>query len=395
MKQLSILSKMYLVSLAVFPAYLHSMEPPEKHKLPTQQEGKRKKTKRTKEVGKSHLLFQLSKSLPANEHALFTAIAHDDIDKVNEALDKGAKLNATDNLRRTPLHWAAALGHNTILTRLIAAGASINAQDRYGATPLHDAVDQGNLTTVRALLQTQGIIVDTPDDSQRTPLHNAALQGNAQILHELLEHNANPNATDEEGITPLHEVALNGALALAQDLLDHRAAVDPRDNEGHTPLHNAARSGNTDIAAELLDRGADVNARDSHAQTPLFIAVVQGHLPVIEELLRQWADVNIYDETETPLLLQAARYKDKDIALLIMEMLLTKNPNVPASLIDALNGMTARPEIVALIIDYAARWGVRIPEPEWLTQWRLARQSRLPVWMAHYRFPFGSYEVQK
>ena len=50
-----------------------------------------------------------------------------------------AEVNAKDNRRWTPLHWAAAQGHKDVAELLLANKAEVNAKDKDGEMPLHYA----------------------------------------------------------------------------------------------------------------------------------------------------------------------------------------------------------------------------------------------------------------
>ena len=54
-------------------------------------------------------------------------------------IDAGADINAQDDEKNSPMHFAAAGGHATTLKMLIDAGADINAQYYKKKTPMHTA----------------------------------------------------------------------------------------------------------------------------------------------------------------------------------------------------------------------------------------------------------------
>ena len=59
-----------------------------------------------------------------------------DLAGVQAELDKGADVNAKDDIGWTPLHGAAFGGHKEIVELLIAKGAGVNATDVDGETSL-------------------------------------------------------------------------------------------------------------------------------------------------------------------------------------------------------------------------------------------------------------------
>ena len=60
------------------------------------------------------------------------AAKNGDLAGVQAELDKGVDVNAKSRTATTPLHYAAAYGHEEIAKLLIAKGANVNAKDGIG-----------------------------------------------------------------------------------------------------------------------------------------------------------------------------------------------------------------------------------------------------------------------
>ena len=111
---------------------------------------------------------------------------------VARLLLEGVDANAVDNHGRTPLHEAAApigfarrgRGAGTELVpmveHLLRSGADPSAADQNGVTPLHLCCFEGNVPTVRALLNNDTVNVNARDINHLTPSDYAnAVRGNA------------------------------------------------------------------------------------------------------------------------------------------------------------------------------------------------------------------------
>ena len=226
------------------------------------------------------------------------AAAGGDIEAVKEFLDAGVDVNATDGIRRTPLHRAAMEGHKEIVELLIAKGADVNATSVFGQTPLSEAIERRRIEIVELLIAAGADVNAKYSETGRTPLHDAAINGRKEIAELLIANGADVNAKDRGGSTPLHYAKTK---EIAELLISKGADVNAKKDDGVTPLHFAAREGHKEIVELLIANGADVYAKGG-GFTPLHYAAWNGHKEVAELLIENGAEVNAKDNYgRTPL----------------------------------------------------------------------------------------------
>lgn len=247
---------------------------------------------------------------------------------VKNCLAAGEDANATDELQRTPLMFAADRGKVDLALLLMHAGADVNAMSDQGFGPLYLAAGQAgwrpHLTT--ALLAAGADSMARNREGQ-TPLHVAVLAqpwqrlADPAVIDALLAAGADPNAKANQGETPLH-------YALAWDyhgpfvtrLLAAGANVSERDLMGSTPLHYAAGGLSLDAVTTLLAAGADVAARDRHHSTPLHRAAGANSTEAAAALLAAGADPNARDRFgATPLHRAATWHGDAAMILVLVD----------------------------------------------------------------------------
>jgi ankyrin repeat protein len=142
------------------------------------------------------------------------AARYERVDKVQAYL--AADTNAANSVgekRFTPLHFAAEHSSSNgiqILKMLLAHGAKVDARNHIRQTPLFSAAIYDSAPAARVLLA-HGAKVDARQDGGRTPLHWAALNGYCEVARVLIEHRADIKARTSEGKT---------ALALATEELE-------------------------------------------------------------------------------------------------------------------------------------------------------------------------------
>jgi ankyrin repeat protein len=256
---------------------------------------------------------------------LHVAIEAGDAALTRRLLEAGADAAAPDRAE-PPLLIAARVGDPELAKALLAHGAAVDARDpHFGQTALMIAAREGHLDTARVLLSA-GADVDAQTGPEAPPRFippsesPEGLSRGAGIIRAGWPDGRGKRFPAGGSKTPLLYATREGHLELAHLLIDHGANVELADGNGVTPLINAIinasiirvnRSGTSDhlkIAQLLLDRGADVNAADWYGETPLWAAVdvrnlelgrdgndrgVRGEaLALIERLLESGADPN-------------------------------------------------------------------------------------------------------
>lgn len=106
---------------------------------------------------------------------------------------------------QTPLHLAAAKGHDQALLRLLSFGALAGKRNAAGQTPLHRAACAGFEFCVTVLLEAEPAVVDAVDTQNgQGALHLAAEDGNFACVKLLVElGRADHNMLDREGRKPV------------------------------------------------------------------------------------------------------------------------------------------------------------------------------------------------
>jgi hypothetical protein len=147
-------------------------------------------------------------------------------------------------------------------------------------------------------------------------IYDAAVFGKREEVERIVAaHPEAVNESDEHGFTPLHGLAGEEYLAIAQYLVDHGADVNARNDEGLTPLHLAT---SPLMAHFLVANGADLEARSRAGETPLIVQAAEaGAEDVMAVLLKAGADANATGRDRvTALDIALAGYEDAKVQLL-------------------------------------------------------------------------------
>jgi ankyrin repeat protein len=255
--------------------------------------------------------------------ALHAAVIEGFPQAVEMLLISGADANSKEELERTPLSWAAELGHEAVLRLLLETGkVNVESKDQHGQTPLLWAIKRGREAVVKLLLEIGKVDVEYEDKYGRTPLLWAVGQGHVAVVKLLLEiSKVNVETEDKYGQTPLSLAADRGHEAVVKLLLETgKVDVESKDESGQTPLSLAVERGHDAVVKLLLDTGkVDVKSKGRYGETPLSLAAERGHEAVVRLLLETGkVDVESQDENgQTPLSWAAKRGHDAVVKLLL------------------------------------------------------------------------------
>lgn len=145
----------------------------------------------------------------------------------------------------------------------------VSAQMRTDGVRFLEAVKKRDGDTVLALLGEPGTTVVNSRDlvSGQGPLHIVAARRDLTWLLFLLQHGANPNIADKNGVTPLQIAAQLGFVDGIDALAKGGATVDVVDSTGETPLMAAVHRRDLATVRILLDNGASSSRADSSGRS--------------------------------------------------------------------------------------------------------------------------------
>lgn len=156
--------------------------------------------------------------------AVMAATHGNQVDTVRALIEAGADINIRDNRMDNPFLYAGAEGLLEILKLTIDAGADTKLTNRFGGTALIPAAERGHVEIVRELLTRTDVDVNHINDLGWTALLEAIIlsdggERHQQIVQLLVDHGADVNIPDGNGVTPLAHARQRGYQQIIEILL--------------------------------------------------------------------------------------------------------------------------------------------------------------------------------
>lgn len=235
------------------------------------------------------------------------------------------------HLRSSKFPWFAAVMSDSpealeVMLRL--ESVDLNQLRYRGQSPLHISAKQGDLKTLRVLID-HGADVETRDDDGMTPLIRAVASDRSEVVRLLIANSADVRVMLTGGETLLHMAVQQASAPLTQVLLEDGAAsqVNRVLGNGVSPLILAALRNDHEgptLTRFLLRHGANVEAKDPSRfdRSALLLAATTGAIETAEELLQWGADPNTVDSLGGTALVRAMKLSSDRKRLEFVRMLL-------------------------------------------------------------------------
>lgn len=111
-------------------------------------------------------------------------------------------MNATNQVGKSALHYAALYDYFEIAKLIIQNGADLDTVNIYLQTPLHDAVANNHFEIVKLLIE-NGADVNAVDTLLGTPLYNAVLWNSYQCIKLLIKYDSQLTLRNNYGKSPI------------------------------------------------------------------------------------------------------------------------------------------------------------------------------------------------
>lgn len=157
--------------------------------------------------------------------AIMIATYANDVEMVKVLIAEGADVDIQDNMLNNPFLYAGAEGYMEILKLMIAAGADPTITNRYGGVALIPASEHGYVEVVNELLTNTKTDVNHVNNLGWTALLEAIILNDGsekqqQTIRLLIEHGADVNLADKDGVTPLEHAREKGYKEIEEILLE-------------------------------------------------------------------------------------------------------------------------------------------------------------------------------
>ncbi|MEK4980297.1 MULTISPECIES: ankyrin repeat domain-containing protein [Bacillales] len=156
--------------------------------------------------------------------AVMAATYRNHVDTVDALIQAGADINIRDHQLNNVFLYAGAEGMLDILRLAIDADADVTLTNRFGGTALIPASDRGHVEIVQELLTRTSVDVNHINNLNWTALLEAVILGDGsenyqRIVKLLLDHGADPELPDGNGVTPLQHAQERGYQEIERILM--------------------------------------------------------------------------------------------------------------------------------------------------------------------------------
>jgi uncharacterized protein len=209
--------------------------------------------------------------------AFIEAIKAGDADTVTALLKESPNIIRETDSAISPIMLSVYYGQHQITQMLIQTGVALT---------LHEASAVGDLIRVQSLLAENPEQLEELSNDGFTILGLAAYFGHEVLVKWLLEQGAeiNRKSNNPMKVAALHSAVSAQHVGIVRLLLEHGADANLTQEQGIRPLHQAAHNGDVETTRLLLEYGADKSLVSENGKSALDWAEDEGHEAVVKLL---------------------------------------------------------------------------------------------------------------
>lgn len=210
-------------------------------------------------------------------------------------------VNMKDEHSNYIISFAIIINSRRIIIKIIEYGAKLDFLDSEGNTILYYPIKLHYPQIVEILMEADkksiGIsLADLKDARGQIPLFYAIKYRNHYALQELINHGADVNYKNNDGLNVLHLSVLKNDTTMVKMLIKYIKNVDAQTNTGETALHDACNFKRIEIVKLLLNKGANPNISNNDQDFyPIFYSVIQNDVDITKLLIDNYSDPNHQD----------------------------------------------------------------------------------------------------
>lgn len=230
------------------------------------------------------------------DHVVYIALTESNTEIAIALLEAGLDLNVmiTSN---SVLCEAIRLGNEIVALYLIDRDADVNkTKGKEHGTLLLYAIENNMIAIIQELLDHNADVeaTGTLHGQPTIPILLAAKEGSIEIMQMLLANGALVNAQNDRGFSAWHVAAGEGHDELLRILVhEHEAELGVALFNGSLPIHSAASRGTPASIELLLDAGSDLEATSDDGRIPLHWAAESRRWNNVRTLLDRGAKTSV------------------------------------------------------------------------------------------------------
>ncbi|KAK6186649.1 hypothetical protein SNE40_005935 [Patella caerulea] len=238
-------------------------------------------------------VYDDDKVVRPNKYTLFNVCEDGTLDELKSILsDKTIDINNTDYYIRTAMYYCIISSIQPVkkVEVMISSGAKLNVKDGFGNSLLHVACEDGCVETVKLLLNTGRVDIESRNVFDTTPIFKAIRSDKQPVkkLDFLISSGAKLDVKDRNGNSLFHVACEYGCVETVDLLLNTgRVDIESKNSDDKTPIFKAIGSDKQPVEklGLLISSGAKLDVKDRRSDSLLHVACKYGRVETVEWLL--------------------------------------------------------------------------------------------------------------